>query len=162
MYKKVIRGKRKIHRKPIVLRGEMKLSRPEDTLKGITLEAYKYVLRNSKPTRIRELQNSLSLSSPRLAFYHLNKLEEVGLVKKTPEGYVADRVVLHDQVRLRRLLVPRDFFYALFFATMLMFQLTIFRPDPIPKYYVFALVGISVALALSVYEAARILKRDTI
>ena len=140
----------------------MKLNRPEDTLRGITLEAYKYVLRNGRPTGIRELQNSLSLSSPRLAFYHLNKLEEVGLVKKTPEGYVVDRVVLHDQVRLKRLLVPRDFFYALFFAAMLIFQLTIFRPDTISKYYVFALVGISVALALSVYETARILKRDTI
>jgi hypothetical protein len=162
LYKKVIRGKREIRGKPVFLRGEMKLSRPDDTLKGITLEAYKYVLKNGKPTRIRELQNSLSLSSPRLAFYHLNKLEEVGLVKKTPEGYVADRVILHDQVRFRRFLVPRDFFYALFFATMLIFQLTVFRPDPISKYYAFALIGISAAFAISIYETARVIKRKTI
>lgn len=107
----------------------MKLNSPEDVLRGITLQVYRYVLKNHKPTGIREVQNSLNLSSPRLAFYHLNKLEEVGLVKKTSEGYVADRIVLHDSVRLKRFLVPRQFFYALFFATMLGFQLTLFKPD---------------------------------
>lgn len=140
----------------------MKLNSPEDVLRGVTLQVYKYVLRNGKPTGIREVQNSLNLSSPRLAFYHLNKLEEVGLVKKTSEGYVADRIVLHDSVRLKRVLVPRQFFYSLFFATMLVFQLTLFKPDLMSKYYFFAVTAICTALMLSVYETVRTLRRKAL
>jgi len=140
----------------------MKLNSPDDVLRGVTLQVYRYVLRNGKPTGIREVQNSLNLSSPRLAFYHLNKLEEVGLVKKTSEGYVADRIVLHDSVRLKRVLVPRQFFYSLFFATMLVFQLTLFKPDLTSKYYVFAVIAICAALVLSVYETARTLRRKAL
>lgn len=140
----------------------MKLNDSEDVLRGVTLQVYRYVLKNSKPTGIREVQNSLNLSSPRLAFYHLNKLEEVGLVKKTPEGYVPDRVVMHDSVRLRTVLVPRQFFYALFFATMLVFQLTLFRPDLFSRYYTFALLGTGAAFALSIYETRRIFRKKSI
>jgi len=140
----------------------MKLNSSEDVLRGVTLQVYRYVLKNGKPTGIREVQNSLSLSSPRLAFYHLNKLEEAGLVKKTPEGYVPDRVVMHDSVRLMRVLVPRQFFYALFFATMLVFQLTLFRPDSFSRYYTFALLGTGAALVLSIYETRRIFRKKSI
>jgi len=140
----------------------MKLNSSEDVLRGVTLQVYRYVLKNGKPTGIREVQNSLSLSSPRLAFYHLNKLEEAGLVKKTPEGYVPDRVVMHDSVRLMRVLVPRQFFYALFFATMLVFQLTFFRPDSFSRYYTFALLGTTAALVLSIYETRRIFRKKSI
>ena len=139
--------------------GKMKLNDSEEVLRGITLQVYRYVLKNGKPTGIREVQNSLNLSSPRLAFYHLNKLEEVGLVKKTPEGYVPDRVVMHDSIRLGGALVPRQFFYALFFVTMLVFQLTLFRPDPVSRYYTFALFGTGAALILCVYETLRTFRK---
>ena len=134
----------------------------EDVLRGITLQVYKYVLKNNKPTGIREVQNSLNLSSPRLASYHLSKLEEAGLVKRTSEGYVPDRVVMHDSVRVRTLLVPRQFFYALFFATMLIFQLTIFRPQSASRYYTFALLGTLAGFILSIYETRRISKKKSI
>jgi DNA-binding transcriptional ArsR family regulator len=142
--------------------GKMKLNNSEDVLRGVTLQVYRYVLKNGKPTGIREVQASLNLSSPRLASYHLNKLEEVGLVKKTSEGYVPDQIVMHDSVRLSRILVPRQFFYALFFATMLIFQLTLFRPDSFSRYFTFALLGTGAALVLSIYETRRTLKKKTI
>lgn len=135
----------------------MKIDNPEDVLRGVTLEAYKYVLKKGKPTGIREVQRSLELSSPRLASYHLNKLEEVGLLKKTPEGYVVDRVVLHNSIRLRSILVPRHFFYTIFFATIIIFQLTIFKPEVISKYYLFAIVAICASLILNIYETMRAL-----
>lgn len=140
----------------------MKLENSEDVLRGVTMQVYRYVLKNGKPTGIREVQNSLDLSSPRLAFYHLNKLEEAGLLKKTPEGYVLDRVILKDSVRLKKLLVPRHFFYVLFFATMLAFQTTLFRPPSASRYYVFAVLAISAAFLLNVYETIRTLKKKRI
>jgi hypothetical protein len=47
--------------------------------------------------------------------HHLNKPEEAGLLKKTMAGHVVDWVILHDQVGVKKLLVPRDFFYVLLF-----------------------------------------------
>jgi len=66
----------------------------EDVLRGKTLEVYRYVLKNGKPTGVREVQRALRFSSPRLSFYHLNKLEEAGFLKKTVDGYVVERVFL--------------------------------------------------------------------
>jgi hypothetical protein len=133
----------------------MKLNDAEEVLRGTTLQVYRYVLKKGKPVGIREVQNSLSLSSPRLAFYHLNKLEDVGLVKRTSDGYVADQIILHDSIRLRRVLVPRYFFYAIFFATLLVFELALFRPEPVSRYYILAILTICSALALSIYETLR-------
>ncbi|MGA2307944.1 MAG: hypothetical protein ABSG57_00160 [Candidatus Bathyarchaeia archaeon] len=73
-----------------------------------------------------------------------------------------DRVVMHDSVRLRGVLVPRQFFHALFFAAMLVFQLTLFRPDSVSRYYTFALLGTGAALMLSIYETRRIFRKRTI
>lgn len=133
----------------------MKTNNADDVLRGLTLEVYKYVLKKGKPAGIREVQRSLKLSSPRLASYHLDKLEEAGLLKKKLEGYAVDRVVLHDSVRLRNILIPRYFFYTVFFATILILQLTIFRPATVSKYYVFATIAICAALASYLYETIR-------
>ena len=52
-------------------------------LKGNTLRVYWQLLRSSRgAVGVREVQRSLGFSSPALAAYHLNKLEELGLVRK--------------------------------------------------------------------------------
>jgi len=128
----------------------------EDVLRGKTLDVYRYVLKNGKPTGVREVQRALKLSSPRLAFYHLNKLEETGFLKKTVDGYVVERVFLQQSVRLRRLLVPRYFFYSVFFITVLIIQLTVFRPSVLRGDYIFGLAVISIAALFFLYETFRI------
>jgi len=128
----------------------------EDVLRGKTLDVYRYVLKNGKPTGVREVQRVLKLSSPRLAFYHLNKLEEAGLLKKTVDGYVVERVFLQHSVRLWRLLVPRYFFYSVFFITAIIIQLTVFRPSVLSGDYIFGLAVISIAALFFLYETVRI------
>jgi len=129
----------------------------EDVLRGKTLDVYRYVLKNSKPTGVREVQRALGLSSPRLAFYHLNKLEETGFLKKTVDGYVVDRVFLLNSFRFRRLLIPRYIFYTIFFVTAIIIQLTVFRPTILRPEYVFGL-AVSFAAAIGfLYEAVRII-----
>ena len=126
------------------------------------MEVYKYVLKNGKPTGVREVQRSLKLSSPRLAFYHLEKLEEAGLVKKNPEGYMVDRVVMRDSIRLKSLLIPRSFFYTVFFTTIIILELIVFRPTTVSKYYLFAIIAISAAIISHLYETIRTLLRKSI
>jgi len=128
----------------------------EDVLRGKTLDVYRYVLKNGKPTGVREVQRALKLSSPRLAFYHLNKLEDAGLLKKSVDGYVVERVLLQNSVRLRRLLVPRYFFYSVFFVTALIIQLVVFRPSALRGDYIFGLAVTFIAALFFLYETIRI------
>lgn len=45
----------------------MASSDAEDILRGKTLDVYRYVLKNRRPSGVREVQRALKFSSPRLA-----------------------------------------------------------------------------------------------
>ncbi len=143
------------------LLGEMS-DESRDVLRGLTLRVYKFVLKHDGPVGIREVQRGLGLSSPTLALYHISKLEEAGLVRKELDGYVADRVVLENLVRLRSFLVPRNFFYAVFFGSSLVFLTVFLRPPVLSREYVFSLVVIMIAAVTSVYETLRTFFRKTL
>ncbi len=129
----------------------------KDILRGLTLKVYKFILGNDKPVGIREVQRALNLSSPTLALYHMNKLEETGFIKKELNGYVADRIVLENFVRLRRVLIPRNFFYTVFLVTSLIFLGVFLRPPILTREYVFSLGVLIIAAATSVYETIKAL-----
>ncbi len=131
-------------------------SHDEDVLRGRTLDIYRYVLKNKRPTGVREVQRALRLSSPRLASYHLDKLEEAGFLKKTREGYVVERVFLRHSVRLGRLLVPRYFFYSIFLLTAIVIQIVVFRPQTLRADYAFGLAVTSIAAIFFINETLRI------
>lgn len=133
-----------------------------DVLRGLTLRVYKFVLKHDGPVGIREVQRGLGLSSPTLALYHINKLEEAGLVRKELDGYVADRVVLENLVRLRSFLVPRNFFYTVFFGSSFVFLAVFLRPPVLSREYVFSLGVIMIAAVTSGYETLRTFFRRTL
>jgi len=138
------------------------LSESKDILRGLTLKVYKFILKNDKPVGIREVQRALNLSSPTLALYHMNKLEEAGFIKKELNGYVADRIILENLVRLRRVLIPRHFFYTVFFVASLIFLVVFLRPSMLTREYIFSLGVVSVAAATSVYETIRALSEKVL
>ena len=131
------------------------MSESEDVLRGLTLKVYKFILKENRPVGIREVQRALGLSSPTLALYHMSKLEEAGFIKKELNGYVADRIVLRNLIRLRKVLIPRNLFYTVFLATSLIFLVVFLRPPTLTREYVFSLGVISVATATSVYETIK-------
>jgi DNA-binding transcriptional ArsR family regulator len=138
------------------------LSEPKDVLRGLTLKVYKFILKNSNPSGIREIQRALRLSSPTLALYHVNKLEEAGLIKKQLDGYIADRVILENFIRLKRTLIPRHFFYMVFFATALIFLATFLRPHTLTREYLFSIAAIAVAEIAAIYETAKAFSKNTL
>jgi len=138
------------------------LGESKDILKGLTLRVYRFILKNEKPVGIREVQRALRLSSPTLALYHMNKLEEAGFIKKELGGYVADRIVLENFVRLRRILVPRYFFYTMFFITSFVFLVMFLRPAILTRDYIFSLGVLSVAAGTSVYETIKALSEKAL
>jgi DNA-binding Lrp family transcriptional regulator len=133
-----------------------------DILRGLTLKIYKFILKNNSPLGIREIQRALNLSSPTLALYHVNKLEEAGLIKKQGTGYVADRIVLENCIRLKRTLVPRFVFYTIFLSVTLIILTVFLRPTVLTREYVFAVAALSVVTVASAFETARALSSKSL
>jgi predicted DNA-binding transcriptional regulator len=136
------------------------VSEQKDVLRGLTLKVYKFILRSDKPVGIREVQRALNLSSPTLALYHINKLEEAGLIKKESNGYTVDRVILENLIRFRRILIPRNFFYMIFLISSLIILAVFLRPTVITREYVFSLAVIGIAAATSVYETVKVFSHE--
>ena len=97
----------------------------ESVLKGKTLLVYWYLLQQPSHTvGVREVQRALGFSSPSIAVHHLDKLQDLGLVRKKGTGdYVLEEEVkvgiLRFFTRMGRYLVPRYLFYSVLFSTML-------------------------------------------
>lgn len=123
----------------------------KEVLRGKTLLVYRFIISQGKPVGVREIQRKLRFSSPSLAHYHIDKLKEEGLVKEEAGGYIADKVVLKNLVRLRDRLIPRFFFYFLFFTLGAVVELTILLPQVITREYLVAVIfTIAAAIAFGV------------
>jgi hypothetical protein len=90
-----------------------------------------------------------------LVIYHLNKLEQEGIVRKHEQGYTANQILLRNRVRIRSLLIPRFFFYSLFMIAAIAIQSLVFRPRTISREYVFSLAVMSAITAFCLYETVR-------
>lgn len=95
----------------------------EYQLRGKTLQVYLHLLRKGSAFGVREIQKDLGFSSPSVAFHHLDKLVNLGIVAKDEyERYVlvkkVDTGILSAFVNIGRLTLPRLGFYAAFFSTI--------------------------------------------
>jgi len=128
-------------------------------LKGNTLRVYWHLLKSSDGiVKVRETQRSLGFSSPALAVYHLEKLEELGLVKKIRGEYHLAKVVnvgvLKQFMKIGTFILPRYTLYATLFTTLLLFYLSQLRE--INFYSVFALLFGILATGILWYETVRV------
>lgn len=104
----------------------------DDRLSASTVKVYVFLLRKGESAGVREVQRALGFKSPSVAYYHLNKLIEMELVKQDQYGaYVAERKVdasaLGPFLLLGTVIVPRFVFYAAFFSTFLGGYLLVYR-----------------------------------
>ena len=124
-----------------------------NVLVGTTLTVYRYLYRMGKPQGIRDVQKGLEMSSPSVAQYHVKKLLQAGLIREEEGGYVVDKNVFENVIRIRRSVIPIQVAYAVFFSTMLVALFVLFRPDSATPLFLFALVAISLAVILFAYQA---------
>lgn len=132
----------------------------EYALRGKTLTVYLYLLRHGKAIGVREIQKALGFSSPSVAFHHLDKLVELGVVEKDEyERYVlakkVDTGILHSFVSFAGLTLPRLGFYAAFFTTIAAAYLLVDRSS----LDLYALIGTVGGAAIFWYEAWRVWRR---
>lgn len=140
---------------------ELDLKVIESELKGKTLLVYWRLLSSpSVPISVRGLQRSLDFSSPSVAVYHLDKLYDLGLVRKDALGqyHLIEEVkvgLLRFFFRVGRFLLPRYLFYAVFFTTMLILYLAIY-PHTGSIHNIIALIFGGAATVFLWYETIRI------
>ncbi len=133
---------------------------PSDTrLSGTTYKVYHYMLKQRAPVGISEVQKGIGLSSPSVSQYHLKKLVRLGLVKEEQGGYVVDKVVLENVIRIRRVSIPVQTAYVAFFGVTFLILLVFLRPANMDSLYFFAVVVNATAIAVSLYETSKTLKR---
>ena len=128
-------------------------------LKGNTLRAYWALLNSDNGViGVRKLQRELGFSSPALAAYHLNKLEELGLVVKERGDYRLVREVkvgiLKQFIKLGTFMLPRYLLYATMFTTLLVFFVSQWREFSF--YSVFALIFGVLGTVILWYETIRV------
>jgi hypothetical protein len=128
-------------------------------LKGTTLSVYRFMFREGRPVGPREIERGLKLSSVSIATYHLAKLLDAALIRETPEGYMVDKRMFENVVRLRRLLIPVQVSYIAFLAAAIVMLLTILRPPVIYADYYFSIAILLIALAISFLEARKAVSR---
>jgi len=147
-------------------------------LNGTILRVYRYLYRAGKPCGIHEVQRGLGLSSSSVALYHIRKLLDAGLIRedsqhneeentrekkgvegidsdKVTVGYVVDRLMFDNMIRIRRSLIPIQVAYSIFFATAFIILLVLLRPSVLSGAYFFALVIIGIACAIFLYQAIK-------
>lgn len=122
---------------------------PIETLAGTSLEVYLYLLEKGGPAGVREVQRALGFRSPSTARHHLERLVELGLARRTSEGYLAlpPRGLLSNYIVVRGRLLPRALFTAGFSVAVAAAYAIIPGGDPV------ASVLLGVVAALTAWEA---------
>ena len=98
-----------------------------EELEGITLSVYLYVVRKGKPVGPRDVMKGANLSSPSVAYRHLQKLEDLGYLQKDKYGeYVTKgKAGVRGYIWIGRRIMPKMLLYFLIFMSILIVELII-------------------------------------
>ena len=129
----------------------------KEELEGITLEVYLHVLKLGKPVGPREIMKAANLSSPSVAYRHLQKLEDLGYLQKNQYGEYITKNKAHvsGYVWFGKRLVPNLWRYSILFLAIFVTEaviLVIHYPVETYEFKVFFLLLIFITvLALTVF-----------
>ena len=96
----------------------------KEELEGITLDVYLHVLKKGKPVGPREVMKAVNLSSPSVAYRHLQKLEDLGYLQKNEYGeYIAkNKAHVTGYVWAGHHLIPKMWRYSIVFLAILIVE----------------------------------------
>ena len=96
-------------------------------LEGVTLKVYLYVVKKKGLAGPRDVMRGVGLSSPSVAYRHLQKLENMGLLTKNESGnyIVTEKVPVRGYVWIGRTLVPNPLVYSMVFLAILITELIV-------------------------------------
>ena len=134
---------------------------------GTTLNVYSYVVKKGKPVGPREVMRGANLSSPSVAYWHLQKLENCGLLEKNSAGeyLLKEKTSISGHVWIGNNLVPRLMCYSLFFLGIVIVEAVIlsaqyFALGEIPNLAMLYLIATNaIAFALFLTEGLLLRKK---
>ena len=130
-----------------------------NNLNNTTQRVYRFIYKQGgKPVGVHEVQNGLALSSPSVAHYHIRKLVEQGLAREEAGGYVVDKLIFENMIRIRRSVIPFQTTYLALFVSTFLIMLTVFRSE-ISGVYIFALIVNAMAIGVFLYETVKSFKQ---
>jgi hypothetical protein len=139
-------------------------SKKED-LEGITLNVYLHAVKKGKPVGPRDVMKGVNLSSPSVAYRHLQKLEDLGYLQKNDYGEYTVKRKAHigGYVWLGRRLMPKMWLYSLLFLAILIVELFVlfihFSIETLEFKVFFLLLTLITGLALAVFTVEGLLQR---
>jgi hypothetical protein len=98
-----------------------------EELEGITLSVYLYVVKKGKPVGPRDVMKGANLSSPSVAYRHLQKLEDLGYLQKNNYGeYITNnKAHVRGYIWIGKRMLPKMMIYALIFFSILIVELIV-------------------------------------
>jgi len=140
----------------------------DEELKDTTLKVYIYTVKADKPVGPRDVMRGTNLSSPSVAYRHLQKLENLGLLTKNRYGNytLKQKTTITGHLWLGKTLVPRLIFYAAFFTGLLVAELAtitirLAANQPIPTELIYLTLTTTTATALFLTEGTKLHKQTT-
>jgi hypothetical protein len=141
-----------------------------EELEGITLTVYLQVTKKGKPVGPRDVMKAANLSSPSVAYRHLQKLEDLGYLQKNEYGEYITKKKAHIRgyVWIGKRLMPALWRYSLVFLIILAFELYVLAihfPYETNEFKVFFLIILAITgVALAVFTVEGFLqtrRKDT-
>jgi hypothetical protein len=128
-----------------------------EELEGITLSVYLQVIKKGKPVGPRDVMKAANLSSPSVAYRHLQKLEDLGYLQKNEYGeYKAkNKAHIKGYVWVGKNLMPAMWRYSIVFLIILAVEIYVLAahfPYETNEFKVFFLIIFAITgVALTVF-----------
>jgi hypothetical protein len=135
-----------------------------EDLKGITLKVYLHAVKKGKPVGPRDVMKGVHLSSPSVAYRHLQKLEDQGYLQKNDYGEytVKRKAQIKEHVWLGHRLMPKMWLYSLLFLVLLIIELFVlfihFSIETLEFKVFFLLLTLITGLAFAVFTVEGLLQ----
>ena len=134
-----------------------------EEFEGITLSVYLYVVRKGKPVGPRDVMKGAGLSSPSVAYRHLQKLEDLGYLRKNSYGeyIIKNKASVRGYMWIGRHMLPKMMVYALTFLIILIIELIVLaihypvETDEFKIFFLLLTLVTGFAMAVFAVEALR-------
>jgi hypothetical protein len=137
-----------------------------EEIEGTTFRVYLFLVKEAKPLGPRDVMRGTALSSPSVAYRHLQKLDNLGLIKKNNYGQyvVNEKQAFKGYVWVGRNLLPRLLFYSFFFLGLCIVGLTtaalrLIAREEVQLELVFLIFATGISTALFMIEGILLLRR---
>lgn len=135
------------------------------SLEGTTLAVYLYAVNKGKAVGPRDVMKGVGLSSPSVAYRHLQKLEDLGELQKNEYGEytVKHKARIRGQVWVGNHLLPKMWLYASLFLAILIVEIIIlilhYSVETNEFKVFFLLLTLITGLSLAVFTVEGLLQR---